>query len=203
MDKIIHSSGSLVLLFAASGLLSWLVYGLFGLYQESPRAKSRWLTALELDPEQLGGFSYSHLALISVLSLFLEVMTIRWISSEIRVFAYFKNLVLVACFLGFGLGCYFCRRRVQLTALIAPLLVLTVLLKTPLSPLHQVLAALPQMLGGGTEVNTWGVPSSADELARHAAGAGGHGSAVCRYRNDLCSDRTISGLVSGKSLPTE
>jgi len=159
MDKIIHSSGSLVLLFAASGLLSWLVYGLFGLYQESPRAKSRWLTALELDPEQLGGFSYSHLALISVLSLFLEVMTIRWISSEIRVFAYFKNLVLVACFLGFGLGCYFCRRRVQLTALIAPLLVLTVLLKAPLSPLHQVLAALPQMLGGGTEVNTWGVPS--------------------------------------------
>src|SRR4029077_4098412 len=93
------------------------------------------------------------------LSLFLEVMTIRWISSEIRVFAYFKNLVLVACFLGFALGCYFCRRRVQLTALIAPLLVLTVLLKAPLSPLHQALAALPQMLGGGTEVNTWGVPS--------------------------------------------
>src|SRR5436853_3757226 len=29
---------------------------------------------------------------------------IRWISSEIRVFAYFKNFVLIACFLGFGLG---------------------------------------------------------------------------------------------------
>ena len=159
MDKIVHSAGSLALLFAASGLLSWLVYGLFGLYQESPRPKGRWLAALQIGPEQLGGFSYSRLALISVLSLFLEVMTIRWISSEIRVFAYFKNLVLVACFLGFGLGCYFCRRRVQLTALIAPLLVLTVLLKAPLSPLHQALFALPQMLGGGTEVNTWGVPS--------------------------------------------
>jgi hypothetical protein len=114
---------------------------------------------MEVDPEELGGFSYSRLALISLLSLFLEMMTIRWISSEIRAFAYFKNLVLVACFLGFGLGCYFCRRRVQMSALIAPLLVLTVLLKTPLSPLHQVVAALPQMLGGGTEVDVWGVPS--------------------------------------------
>src|ERR1039458_5376476 len=29
---------------------------------------------------------------------------IRWISSEITIFAYFKNFVLVACYLGCGLG---------------------------------------------------------------------------------------------------
>jgi spermidine synthase len=159
MDKVTHSPSLLLLLFAVSGLLSWLVYWLFALYQEHPARNANWLRALQLSPEELGGFGYGRLALISLLSLFLEMLMIRWISSEIRVFAYFKNLVLVACFLGFGLGCYLCRRRVQLIAMIAPIMVLTVILKTPVSPLRQIVAALPQMLGGGTEVRIWGVPS--------------------------------------------
>jgi len=159
VDKIIGSPGLVLLLFAVSALLIWLVYWLFAQYQEHPARRTGWLTALEVDPEELGGFRYSSLALISMLSLFLEMMMIRWMSSEIRVFAYFKNLVLVACFLGFGLGCYLCRRRVQLLAMIAPLVVLSIILKTPLSPLRQIIAALPQMLGGGTEVRIWGVPS--------------------------------------------
>jgi len=33
------------------------------------------------------------------------MLMIRWISSEIRIFAYFKNLTLIACFFGLGLGC--------------------------------------------------------------------------------------------------
>ena len=36
--------------------------------------------------------------------LFLEVLMIRWVTSEVPVFAYFKNIVLIGCFLGFGLG---------------------------------------------------------------------------------------------------
>jgi hypothetical protein len=74
-----------------------------------------WVAAFEVDPEKLGGLSHSWLTLISLLSLFLEMLMIRRISSEIRIFAYFKNLVLVACFLGFGLGCYLCRRRILTT----------------------------------------------------------------------------------------
>jgi spermidine synthase len=159
MDRILHSPSFLALLLAVSGLLIWEVYWLFRLYDENRVRRAGWQSSLEIAPEQLGGFRYSTLALVSVLSLFLEMMMIRWISSEIRVFAYFKNLVLVACFLGFGLGCYLCRRRIQLLAMIAPILVLTVILKTPLSPLHQIVAALPQMLGGGTEVHIWGVPA--------------------------------------------
>src|SRR5436853_5694210 len=96
------------------------------------------------------------LALWSLLSLFFELLMIRWISSEIRVFAYFKNFVLIACFLGFGLGCYLCRRRVHLIATIAPLLLLTMLLKTPV---RRLLGALPQLLGGGVDVHYWGVPA--------------------------------------------
>src|ERR1700681_2863591 len=152
MDNFTYSPSLLVLLFAISGLLIGLVYWLFALYQDRPAQSPNWLRALEMSPEELGGFSYRLLALISLLSLFLEMLMIRWISSEIRVFAYFKNLVLVACFLGFGVGCYLCRRRVRLVALIAPILVLTVILKIPRSPLRKVVAELPQMLGGATEV---------------------------------------------------
>jgi len=159
MDKITHSPGLLALLFVVSGFLIGLVYRLFTLYQDRPSWGAKWVRAVEISPEELGGFGYWHLALVSLLVLFLEMLMIRWISSEIRIFAYFKNLVLVACFLGFGLGCYLCRRRVQIIAMIAPILVLTIILKTPLSPLRQIVAALPQMLGGGTEVRIWGVPS--------------------------------------------
>jgi SAM-dependent methyltransferase len=159
MDGTLHSPRFLALLLAVSSLLIWQVYWLFRLYDEDRVRSAGWQRRLELTPEQLGGFRYSTLALVSALSLFLEMMMIRWISSEIRVFAYFKNLVLVACFLGFGLGCYLCRRRIQLMVMIAPILVLTVMLKTPLSPLRQIVTALPQMLGGGTEVHMWGVPA--------------------------------------------
>ena len=50
----------------------------------------------------------------SVLGLFLELALIRWVSSELRVFAYCKNLVLVASFLGFGAGCFLARRRADI-----------------------------------------------------------------------------------------
>jgi hypothetical protein len=53
--------------------------------------------------------SHFELLLISFIALFLELVIIRWLSTEIRIFAYFKNLPLMAAFLGFGIGCYFYR----------------------------------------------------------------------------------------------
>lgn len=44
------------------------------------------------------------LFLISVISLFFELLVIRWLSSEIRIFAYFKNIPLMAALFGLGLG---------------------------------------------------------------------------------------------------
>ncbi len=44
------------------------------------------------------------LFLISFIALFLELAIIRWLSTEIRIFAYFKNLPLMAAFLGLGIG---------------------------------------------------------------------------------------------------
>jgi spermidine synthase len=69
--------------------------------------------------------------LASVLGLFLELALIRWVSCEIRVFAYCKNLVLVACFLGFGAGCLLSRRRADLSRAMFLLLLLTLLVRLP------------------------------------------------------------------------
>jgi hypothetical protein len=44
------------------------------------------------------------LFLISSLSLFLELAVIRWMSGEVRLFSYFKNLPLLAAFLGLSVG---------------------------------------------------------------------------------------------------
>ena len=154
METITHSFSSLASLILISALSIFVVYRVF----RQPKSTSArgWL---ELLPEDLGGFSYRQLILVSLLSLFLEMLMIRWVSSEIRIFAYFKNFVLVACFLGFGLGCYLCRRRIRLTAMISPLLLLTIILKAPISPLRRTIEALPTLLGGGVEVHVWGVPA--------------------------------------------
>ena len=50
---------------------------------------------------------------VSFLVLFLELVLIRWIGTEIRIFAYLGNLVLVVCFFGVGLGCYWSERTVH------------------------------------------------------------------------------------------
>ena len=133
----------------------FLVYRIF----KRMRVSSAVPGALEISIQDMGGFGYGRLMWVSLLSLFLEMMMIRWVSSEIMIFAYFKNFVLVACFLGFGLGCYLSKRRIQLSALVAPLVLLTIILNAPITPLHQSIAELPQLLGATVEVHTWGVPA--------------------------------------------
>ena len=43
--------------------------------------------------------------------LALELAFIRWTSSQVRIFAYFNNIVLISAFLGMGLGVAVGRRR--------------------------------------------------------------------------------------------
>ena len=116
-----------------------------------------WTDKWVVSPESLGGFSYSQLALASVVGLFLELLMIRWVSSEIRMFAYFKNFVLIACFLGFGLGCYLCRRRINLFMMALPLVALTVLITIPWTPFRELVGHLPSFLGVFSEMNFWSV----------------------------------------------
>jgi hypothetical protein len=51
------------------------------------------------------------LFLSSFLVLFLEIALIRWMPAYVRLLAYFSNFILLATFLGGGLGCLLARRR--------------------------------------------------------------------------------------------
>ena len=52
----------------------------------------------------------------SFLVLFLEVALIRWMPAYIRLLAYFSNFILLASFLGIGIGCLLATRRRDLFA---------------------------------------------------------------------------------------
>lgn len=75
------------------------------------------------------------LFLISVLALFLELVVIRWLATEVRIFAYFKNLPLMAAFLGFGIGCFLHQRADKLFYIWFPRLCVYLVLIVALAPL--------------------------------------------------------------------
>ena len=131
---------------------------LLDFYKDSrPQSNARlWSSRWEIQPET-EGFSKLTLILASLLGLFLELMLIRWVSSEIRIFAYFKNFVLMACFLGFGLGCSLCHRRINLLPSFVSLLMLTLIIKLPWEPLRTLIDSLPLLLASFSDINIWGV----------------------------------------------
>jgi SAM-dependent methyltransferase len=65
------------------------------------------------------------LFLVSFLILFLQVALIRWMPAYVRLLAYFSNFILLAAFLGIGVGCLLTRRR-SLFAWYAPLQALVI-----------------------------------------------------------------------------
>lgn len=66
------------------------------------------------------------LFLVSFLSLFLEMLIIRWLSTEVRIFAHLKNFALIACFAGLGLGYALRRWRVPIWFSIVGMMILVV-----------------------------------------------------------------------------
>ena len=160
-----------LVLVAFLGLLS--IQYLFGFYQKRVTGIAKLgrstLAKWDFDLNDLGGFSCRLLIVFSILGMFFEMMMIRWVSSEIRIFAFFKNFVLVACFFGFGLGCYFSKRRVNLIALFLPLLLLCLLIELPWVPLRTMIAILPSLLGSSADVHIWGVPSMPTDWPSMAA----------------------------------
>lgn len=83
----------------------------------------------------------SGLVCISFAVLFQELTLIRWVPSEVRVLAYFPNLLLLSAFLGLGLGCLRAGKRsllwlwpVSLAALVGATVVLGRIAFTQQSP---------------------------------------------------------------------
>ncbi len=98
----------------------------------------------------------SRLFLASALSIFLELALIRWIAVQVRIFSYIKNLTLLLCFLGFGLGCALAGKKIKWTVPLTGLLGLFLLVKLPFG--HRYLEGLSQALGAASDVQIWNTP---------------------------------------------
>lgn len=93
------------------------------------------------------------LFLVSVAGLFLELMLIRWIGTEIRIFAYLQNTILVVCFFGLGYGCFSSRRPIRMLNAAAALAVLVLALA--FAPLRDVLQQISQNLSVLGDFTIW------------------------------------------------
>ena len=108
--------------------------------------------------ERESGANWSNLALplfaVSVTSLFLELAMIRWISTEIRIFAYLQNSVLVACLLGLGMGCFGSRTNIDIRMVLLPVVALVVLLSIP--SVGQILGDVGATVATMSGFHVWG-----------------------------------------------
>lgn len=91
--------------------------------------------------------------------LALELAFIRWTSSQVRIFAYFNNIVLIAAFLGMGLGVALGRRRPGLVHLVAPVLLVLALPLAFSEKLNLVHLTFPDH-----SISLWGAESASDPV---------------------------------------
>ncbi len=111
-----------------------------------------------------GPWNLSTLFLASALTLFAELALIRWVATEVRVFAYVKNLALLLCFLGFGLGCALARQRPRWQTAATALVGLIAIVRLPWRG-PQVMETLSQYLGAAQDIEIW-----ATRAAQHTSG---------------------------------
>ena len=100
---------------------------------------------------------------LSFLSLYVELMLIRHMGSEIRIFAYFKNLTLIAAFLGLGVG-YLYKPRVSMLVTLACITALAVA-SHPVTGFSNISTYLN--LG---DFNMWEPTEATQELTKIGAG---------------------------------
>lgn len=122
---------------------------------DSPRkAPKTFLPAVTLEEKPQGRVLWP-LFLVSFAALYLEIMLIRWIGTEVRVFAYFQNLALISCFLGFGLGCYQSAREKAYLFGVVALSVLVILAELPFARWKTLLEILSSALSLSTDAQLW------------------------------------------------
>lgn len=87
---------------------------------------------LQLDDSDLkvSGLTWG-IFLVSILGLYLELLFIRWIGTEIRIFAYLQNTILMVCFLGLGLGMFTSSKPILIKQSLMPMAIILVLLAVP------------------------------------------------------------------------
>jgi len=109
----------------------------------------------ELTPKSVS----RQIALVTFGILALELATIRWMGHQIRMFAYLNNMLLIAAFLGMGLGIQLGKRRPGLFHWALPsYFVLALILKfsLPLGVMHLRFPDLSVSMWGGEVFGTFG-----------------------------------------------
>jgi spermidine synthase len=115
-----------------------------------------WLDSIFISKEYPAKNALLFLFLASVAALYAEIMLIRWISTEVRIFAYFQNLALITCFLGFGLGCYLSSHRKNAIFSLIAMTALVVLVKAPLENWKKFLSMHSSLLALSPDAVIWG-----------------------------------------------
>lgn len=90
---------------------------------------------------------------LSILILFLELLLIRWISTEINIFAYLQNTILICCFLGLGMGCIAKPHQFPIIKTFEFLSVFSVLLSFPM--IRRVMLHLAEVLSAFEDFVVW------------------------------------------------
>src|ERR1039457_574446 len=106
-------------------------------------------------------WNLSTLFLASALTLFAELALIRWVATEVRVFAYVKNLALLLCFLGFGLGCALARQRPRWQTAATSLVGLILIVRLPWRG-PEIMESLSKYLGAAQDVEIWATGTRRD-----------------------------------------
>jgi len=150
-----QSNNNVLILAAVLGLVVlvlWLIYAKRRLLEAGAGSMGRFFSP---EPHAEIRVNWA-LFWISLAALYIEIMMIRWIGTEVRVFAYFQNLALIACFLGFGLGCYWSARHKSLVFTLLAMAGLAVLTATPLRAWQGFLSALSTRLSLSPDAAMWG-----------------------------------------------
>jgi spermidine synthase len=89
------------------------------------------------------------IVLVTMVSLLLELVMIRWLASVFPVFSFFKNFTLLACFLGLGAGYAVAGKQPCAPALVLPMLALFVgvitLLRYDVGADNSLFSSLPML----------------------------------------------------------
>jgi spermidine synthase len=97
------------------------------------------------------------IVLVTMVSLLLELVMIRWLASVFPVFSFFKNFTLLACFLGLGAGYAVAEKQRCAPALVLPMLALFVgvitLLRYDVGATTDFFSALPMQ--EQTSISIW------------------------------------------------
>ena len=101
-------------------------------------------------------FANWRLFVLSSAALYLEIVLIRWLGTEVKIFAFFQNLSLIVCFLGFGVGCFTSSKRGSVLPSIAATTTLILAVNLPFNSWHVLLKTLSSVLSFTADAALWG-----------------------------------------------